>query len=96
MPADFISTSPVVYDLDQAAGLIKSTTRWLADGLRAGRLPGRKIGRRWFLTPEDLHEILRLCAVVPTAAPTTDANPATPQSSSMTRTTARRMRRGDQ
>jgi hypothetical protein len=90
---DSVLPSPVLFDLKQSAQILKCSPRWLADGLRAGRLPGRKIQRNWFLTPEDQHEILRLCAVVPKAGPTTDANPLAPQSSSMTPTTARRIGR---
>jgi hypothetical protein len=73
--------------------MIGSTERWLDDQLRAGRFLGRKVGRRWMLTRDDVDEVLRLCAVVPTAAPATDANSAAWAAGSMTRTTARRMRR---
>jgi hypothetical protein len=86
-----------VVDVATAAGLIKCSKRWLEDQLRANRFPARKIGRRWMPSQEDLDEIVRRCAVAPKPAPPTDAtNPAVPQSSSMTRTTALRLRRGDQ
>lgn len=95
MPTEPISQSPLIFDIAAAASLIGSSQRWLADQLRAGRFPGRKVARRWYLTAEDLDEILRLCAVAPARARTTEANPAAGQVSSMTRTTARRMREGD-
>lgn len=95
MSTDPISHSPLIFDIQAAASLIGSSQRWLADQLRAGRFPGRKVARRWYLTAEDLHEILRLCAVVPASAPLAEANPEARQVSSMTRTTARRMREGD-
>ena len=88
------SPSPLVFDISAAAPLIGASERWLADKLRAGAL-GHKVARRWMLTEEDLREILRICAV-PTAAPVSDTtNLDRPQVSSMTRTTARRLRRGD-
>jgi hypothetical protein len=90
-------TRPLVYELDEAAVKLGKSERWLADKLRGGQFPGRKIGRTWKLAPDDLDEIVRLCAVALESAPPTDAtNSVVPQSSSMTRTTARRLRRGDQ
>jgi Helix-turn-helix domain len=91
-----ISSPRLTFDIPAAARLIGSSDRWLADQLRAGRFPGRKVGRRWMLTRDDLDEILRLCAVVPTAAHTSDADIAARPGTSMTRTTARRLRRADQ
>ena len=89
------SPSPLVFDISAAAPLIGASERWLADKLRAGAFPGHKVARRWMLTEDDLREILRICAV-PTAAPVCDtANLDRPQVSSMTRMTARRLRRGD-
>lgn len=87
----------LVYEIDEAAVQLGKSERWLADKLRAGQFPGRKIGRTWKLTPDDLDEIIRLCAVAPEPIPRSDAvNHAVPRTSPMTRTTARRMRRGDQ
>lgn len=90
-------TRPLLYELSEAAVKLGTTERWLADKLRGGHFPGRKIKRRFKLAPDDLDEIIRLCAIAhrPTA-PTDSANHAVPQTSSMTRTTARRMRRGDE
>lgn len=88
---------PLVYELNEAAGKLGKSERWLADQLRGGQFPGRKIGRTWKLTSDDLDQIIRLCAVAPETALRTDAaNREFSQTSSMTRTTARRMRRGEQ
>jgi hypothetical protein len=67
--------------------------RWLADKLRSGEFVGHKIGRTWVLTEDDIEENIRRCAVNPKAVSSVDnTNLDSPQSSSMTRTTARRMR----
>lgn len=88
---------PLVYELDEAALKLGKSERWLADKLRGGLFPGRKVGRTWKLAPVDLEEIIRLCAVAPEPAPPTDpAMCSGSQVSSMTRTTARRMSRGNQ
>jgi hypothetical protein len=90
-------TTPFLFTLDQTAALLGCKPRWLADQLRARRFPGRKVGRKWMLSEDDLDEIVRRCAVAPESAPPADvAIPAVPQVSSMTRTTARRLSRGDQ
>ena len=87
----------LLYTLDQAAAILGCKPRWLADQLRARRFPGRKVARKWMLSENDLDEIVRQCAVAPQSAPPAGvAIPAVPQVGSMTPTTARRMRRGDQ
>ena len=35
--------------------------RWLIERLRDGRFPGRKIGKCWRLTDQDITDILDLC-----------------------------------
>lgn len=91
------SCTPLVFELDEAAVMLGKSKRWLEDRLRGGQFPGRKIGRTWKLAQDDLEEIVRLCAVAPTAAtPTNSTDTAASSRSSMTRTTARRMRRDDQ
>ena len=35
--------------------------RWYIERLRDGRLPGRKVGRKWRLTDEDIADALDLC-----------------------------------
>ena len=90
-------TTTPLFTLDQTATVLGCQPRWLADQLRARRFPGRKIGRRWMLSEDDLDEIVRRCAVAPASARPADVViPAVPQVGSMTPTTARRMRRGDQ
>ena len=71
----------------QAAARIPCSERWLADKLRGGRFPAHKIGRRWMLSDDDVSAILEICSVTPTAS-----SPSAAPSSSMTPTTARRLR----
>lgn len=72
------------------------SVRFLADKLRSGEFVGHKIGRTWGLTEDDIKENIRRCTVNPRfVASSETTNPASSQSSSMTRTTARRMCRGD-
>ncbi|WP_445161442.1 helix-turn-helix domain-containing protein [Mycobacterium sp. Dal123C01] len=90
------TTTPLLFTLDQTAGLLGCTPKWLADQLRAGRFPGRKVARKWMLSKDDLDEIVRRCAVgSKSAAPADVAALAIPHVGSMTRTTARRMGRDD-
>jgi hypothetical protein len=85
----------LLFDVATVAGLLSHSEKWLSDQLRAGRFPARRIGRKWAFAKEDLDAILELCAVGPKAAASDDATPAVSQhSSSMTRTTTRRMRQG--
>jgi len=77
-------------DLGQAATELRCSERWLADQLRAGRFPGKKIGRRWVLGDDDITGILQICSVIP-AASSTDAALSAAPSSSMTKTTLRRL-----
>ncbi|MCV7010474.1 helix-turn-helix domain-containing protein [Mycobacterium gordonae] len=95
MPNDPNLPLPLVFDIAAAAQQIGASERWLADQARARRFPGRKVSRRWYFTREDLDEILRLCAVGPTFATSAGGERTAPQGSSMTRTTARRVRRGE-
>lgn len=39
---------------DEAAALLKVTERTLLQWLRDGKLPARKIGRRWYISEEAL------------------------------------------
>jgi hypothetical protein len=57
--------STLTYSLAEAAALIPCKERWLAEGLRAGRFPGRKIGRDWRLTDDDIHAIIAASAPEP-------------------------------
>ncbi len=74
---------PNVYELSEAAAKLKVSERFLTNGLRCGRFPGSKAGRKWVLTDDDLMAILNICAQRP-------KRPAA-LGNSMTRTTARRM-----
>jgi hypothetical protein len=98
MPEESLRPPPLVYSLDQVAGpRLPCTVRWLADKLRSGEFVGHKIGRTWVLTEDDINENIKRCAVKPEAVSCVDTtNLGVPPSGSMTRTTARRMRRGDQ
>jgi len=97
MPEDSLCPPPLAYALDQVAGLrLPCTVRWLADKLRSGEFIGHKIGRTWVLTEDDINENIKRCAVRPKAVSSVETtNLGVPQFGSMTRTTARRMRRGD-
>ena len=53
----------ILRDLRQAAAELLCTERWLADGIRSGRFPAKKINRRWVLGEDDLAAILRICSV---------------------------------
>jgi|SRR5271166_134740 len=80
----------ILMDLSQAAAKLHCSERWLADNLRSRRFPAKKIGRRWMFTENDISAILQICSVNPTAFPT-DTDPCAAPSSSMTKTTARRL-----
>jgi hypothetical protein len=77
-------------DLSQAAAELHCSERWLADNLRAGRFPAKKIGRKWMLSDDDITAILQICSIIPTAFSTDTALCAAP-SPSMTKTTLRRL-----
>lgn len=52
---------PLTHDLDTAAELLGAPSRrWLLLKLRAGTLPGRKIGRFYRMTDEDIQESLEI------------------------------------
>lgn len=42
--------------------------RWLVEQLRAGRFPGRKIGRSWRMTEGDIADAIDICRVNPGSA----------------------------
>jgi excisionase family DNA binding protein len=48
----------LTFSVEEAAPLFPCSSRWLTEQLRSGRLPGRKIGRNWRLTEDDIHEAL--------------------------------------
>lgn len=77
--------------LSEAAGKIPCTERWLADNLRAGKFPGHKIARQWRLTDDDVTTILEICSVNPAPPFSADFSVGFAPSSSMTKTTLRRL-----
>lgn len=59
-------THPLTYDLAEAAARIGGVTeKWLAARLRAGKLPGRKVGRQWRMTESDIEAAVELFGVGP-------------------------------
>jgi hypothetical protein len=76
-------------DIPQAAKRIPCPERWLADNLRSGRFPGKKIGRKWMLSDDDIAAIVQICSVTPAALSADFSTDVT--SSSMTKTTLRRL-----
>lgn len=47
----------------EAAERLGKTEDWVLNGLRTGRLPGRKLGRTWRMTEEDVAEVIGYFAV---------------------------------
>lgn len=53
----------LTYDVAAASERIGAPSdEWLTVNLRHGRFPGRKIGRHWRLTEDDIQEILEICS----------------------------------
>ena len=84
----------ILLDLGQAAAKLHCSERWLADNLRAGRFPGKKIGRKWVLSADDIAAILQICSVNHVPPFSVDSAVRHPPSTSMTKTTLRRLERG--
>ncbi|WNO27528.1 excise [Mycobacterium phage Ageofdapage] len=51
--------------LAEVAALIPCSERWLTEQVRAGRIPGRKIGRSWRMTQADIDAALESFRVSP-------------------------------
>lgn len=81
----------MLLDIPQAAARIPCSERWLAQNLRSGRFPGKKIGRKWMLSDDDISAILEICAVNHAPAFSADSCVTAAALSSMTPTTARRL-----
>ncbi|WP_342342593.1 helix-turn-helix domain-containing protein [Mycobacterium asiaticum] len=59
-------TGPLTYDLAEAAERIGGVSeKWLAAQLRAGKLPGRKVGRKWRMTIGDIETAVEIFRVTP-------------------------------
>jgi hypothetical protein len=80
----------ILMDLGQAAAELHCSERWLANNLRAGRFPAKKIGRKWVLDDDDIAAILQICSVTPDGF-STDSPVSFAPGSSMTKTTFRRI-----
>jgi hypothetical protein len=81
----------MIMDLGQAAAKLHCSERWLADNLRAGRFPAKKIGRKWVLDDDDISAILQICSVNQASAFSAHSSVSTSPSSSVTKTTLRRL-----
>lgn len=81
----------ILMDLSQAAAELHCSERWLADNLRAGRFPAKKIGRKWALGHDDIAVILQICSVNHASAFSVHSSLSAAPSSSMTKTTLRRL-----
>jgi hypothetical protein len=81
----------ILMDVSQAAAELHCSARWLADNLRAGRFPAKKIGRKWMLSDDDIAVILQICSVNQPCAFSVDSSVSVLPSSSMTKTTLRRL-----
>jgi Helix-turn-helix domain len=56
----------LTYDLAEAAERIGGVSeRWLAAQLRDGKIPGRKVGRKWRMTAGDIDACLEIFKVGP-------------------------------
>lgn len=47
---------------DVADLMMGCSERWLIEQLRANRFPGRKVGRHWRMTDQDVQDALDICA----------------------------------
>ncbi|QJD50348.1 excisionase [Mycobacterium phage MarkPhew] len=55
----------LTHPLDEVAARIPCSERWLTEQVRAGRIPGRKIGRHWRMTDADIEAALDSFRVTP-------------------------------
>ncbi|AVO21982.1 excisionase [Mycobacterium phage Adonis] len=62
--------------LAEVAALIPCSERWLTEQVRAGRIPGRKIGRSWRMTQADIDAALESFRVSPESGRKSVAPPA--------------------
>jgi hypothetical protein len=83
----------MIRDLGEAAAEIRSSERWLADNIRRGRFPAKKIGRKWMLDDDDMSAILEICSINQSSVLSADSSVGVSPSSSMTKTTLRRLQK---
>jgi hypothetical protein len=81
----------MIRDLSEAAEELLCSERWLADKLRAGQFPAKKIGRKWVLSDDDIAIILQICSINHTSTFSADSSVSAAPSTSMTKTTLRRL-----
>ncbi|WEW73692.1 excise [Mycobacterium phage Nanz197] len=62
--------------LAEVAALIPCSERWLTEQVRAGRIPGRKIGRSWRMTQADIDAALESFRISPESGRKSVAPPA--------------------
>ncbi|ORL06443.1 helix-turn-helix domain-containing protein [Prescottella equi] len=72
-------TEQLTYTVADAATKLGVTEAWYLRQLRAQKLPGHKLGRRWRLTDDDIAQALALTAV-PAAPRPVDPAGLTPTS----------------
>jgi hypothetical protein len=85
----------ILFDLGQAAAELHCSERWLADHLRAGHFPGKKIMRKWVLSADDITAIVQICSVNNAPPFPVDSSGSHASSSSMTKTTLRRLQQSN-
>lgn len=79
-------TAPVeLYSVEEAAEMLHVTRAWYIRKLCNRTFPGRKVGRRWMLTPGDIEAAVEIMAS-PAAVPLADPH-------GLTRTSRRRVAR---
>ncbi|OBK59456.1 hypothetical protein A5656_14565 [Mycobacterium gordonae] len=81
----------MTYDLAEAAERIGGVSeKWLAAQLRAGKLQGRKVGRKWRMTLGDIESAVEMFRVVAQDVSLDRAQQEHLGSSGLTRTSRRR------
>jgi hypothetical protein len=83
----------ILLDLGQAAAKLQCSERWLADNLRSGRFPAKKIARKWMLSDDDISAILQICSVNESSKFSADSSNNAAALSSMTKTSLRRLQK---
>ena len=52
----------ITYSIEEVTQQLGApSSRWVIEQLRSGRFPGRKVGRNWRLTEQDIAESLEAC-----------------------------------
>ncbi|AHB79579.1 excise [Mycobacterium phage Validus] len=85
------TTEPLTFPLADVARRIPCSERWLTEQVRAGRIPGRKVGRSWRMTQADIDAALSSFRVAPESGRKSVAPPAD-RPLALTPTSRRRVR----